>query len=115
MKTTLVNGVPEVSPEELHQNLQTVRIVDVRRPDEFNGDLAHIEGAELVTLGPQLLEFLEKGDRNQTIVFVCRSGGRSAQATMASLQMGYKTVYNMTGGMLEWNSRELPVKRDSAS
>ncbi|MFZ4404761.1 MAG: rhodanese-like domain-containing protein [Pseudobdellovibrionaceae bacterium] len=68
------DGIPEVQAEEILKSLGKVRIIDVRRPDEFNAELGHIQGAELMTLGPQLIQFLHDGDRNQEIVFVCRSG-----------------------------------------
>lgn len=111
LKTTVINGVPEVSPEELLQNVDKVKLIDVRTPAEFTGELAHIKGARLVTLGPDLLALLENGNRDETIVFVCRSGGRSAQATLVGLQMGYQSVYNMTGGMLNWNALNFPIER----
>lgn len=106
----LVDGVPEVSVEEVFANRERVSIVDVRRSDEFNGELGHIQGAQLVTLGPQLSDFLENGDREKQIVFICRSGGRSGTAAKESLQKGYKKVVSMTGGMLRWCEKKQPVE-----
>jgi len=63
----------------------------------------------LATLGPALMSYLQKEDRNKEIVFVCRSGGRSGQATELALQMGFNKVANMTGGMIAWNLATLPV------
>ena len=34
---------------------------------------------------------------------VCRSGGRSGKASTMLIHAGVKNVYNMTGGMVEWN------------
>lgn len=111
MHPQIVNGVPEVSCEDVYSKLGKVRLIDVRRPDEFNAELGHIQGAELVTLGPDFTSFLKKTDKNDEIVFVCRSGGRSGAATMESIQQGYKHTVNMTGGMLRWNERKQPVER----
>lgn len=113
----LVDGVPEVSPIEVNRHLDIVskgllKVVDVRRPEEFNNELGHIEGAILVTLGSELSQFLEAGDRYQEIVFVCRSGGRSGSATAESQRLGYKNTANMLGGMIQWNELKLPVFRD---
>jgi rhodanese-related sulfurtransferase len=115
-KFELVGGVPEVSCDEVFAHLALVktgqiRLIDVRRPEEFNNELGHVDGAELITLGPELSEFLEKQSRDQKIVFVCRSGVRSAGATTESQRMGYQFTFNMSGGMLEWNNRHLPVRR----
>lgn len=103
------DGVPEVTVQKVYENLGKVRLVDVRRPDEFNNELGHIQGAELVTLGPDLAKFLETQERSQEIVFVCRSGGRSGQATVESQKLGYKYTANMIGGMLMWNELRYPT------
>jgi rhodanese-related sulfurtransferase len=107
----LVNGVPEVTAQEFQPYVGKVRLIDVRGADEFHGELGHIPGAELVTLGPELQQFLESNDREQALVFVCRSGGRSGRATMYSHQIGYQNTYNLQGGMLRWNELNLPVER----
>lgn len=108
------NGdVPEIDPETIQKNLnQGFRLIDVRRPDEFNGELGHIAGAELVTLGPDLMQFLESANKDEEIVFVCRSGGRSAQATSLSRSFGFQRTMNMVGGMLRWKDLGFAADRD---
>ncbi len=108
------DGIPEVTAEDVQSRLGQIKsgqikLIDVRRPEEFNGEFSHIEGARLITLGPDLTQFLESGDRNQEIVFVCRSGGRSGAATAESIRLGYKLSMNMLGGMIRWTERKLPV------
>lgn len=105
------DGIPEISPEETLKNAQFCKVIDVRRPDEFNAELGHIEGAKLVTLGPDLLTEISALNPSESIIFVCRSGGRSGQATLAALQKGLKHAVNMSGGMLSWNEKGLPVSR----
>lgn len=112
----VVDGIPEVTCEDVLAHAEQVeakkiRLIDVRRPDEFNGEYGHIKGAELITLGPDLTHFLENGDRSQEIVFVCRSGGRSGTATAESIKLGYKFTINMAGGMIRWNERKQPVEK----
>jgi rhodanese-related sulfurtransferase len=106
------DGIPEVSVEKVRSSLGAVKLIDVRRPEEFNNELGHIEGAKLVTLGPELTNFLQQGDRSQEIVFVCRSGGRSGHATVESQALGYKWTSNMVGGMIRWNEAGFPVSRN---
>lgn len=112
----LVDGVPSITVEGLAKrsadvDAGRVRIVDVRRPDEYDGEYGHIERAELVTLGPDLTKWLENADPEQEIVFVCRSGARSGVATTESLAHGFHKTSNLIGGMIEWNRRGLPVTR----
>lgn len=113
----VVDGTPEITVEDLLGHLNEVknkkiRLIDVRGPDEYNNELGHIEGAQLITLGPDLTAFLEKGDRSEEIVFVCRSGGRSGTATAESIKLGYKYAINMAGGMISWNEKKQPVIRN---
>lgn len=112
----VVDGIPEVTCEAVlaraeHVEAKKVRLIDVRRPDEFNGEFGHIKGAELITLGPELTHFLEHGDRSEEIVFVCRSGARSGAATTESIKLGYKFTINMAGGMIRWTERKQPVEK----
>jgi sulfur dioxygenase len=112
----VVDGIPEVTTEDVyahaaHIESKKLRLIDVRRPDEFNGEFGHIKGAELVTLGPDLTSFLENGNRGEEIVFICRSGGRSGTATVESIKLGYTFTINMPGGMIRWNERKLPVEK----
>ena len=86
-----------------------VKLIDVRRPDEFGAELGHIDGAELITLGPDLVQYLNTENKDQEIVFVCRSGGRSGSATYESARMGFTKTMNLTGGMLAWNALKFPV------
>lgn len=100
--------VEDIEPSELRDKKTSVKIIDVRRPDEWTGELGHIAEASLMTLDtlPQRISEL---DKNETVVFVCRSGGRSAQATAFAKQNGFNSVYNMAGGMLAWNERNFEV------
>jgi len=104
-------GVPEIVCEDLRAAPSGVRIVDVRRPDEFTGELGHVEGAELSTLESSFGSDIAKWPRGETIVFVCRSGARSARATAYAQSLGFKDVYNLEGGMIAWNEKKLPTVR----
>lgn len=103
------DGIPEIDPEQLKVKIGTVTLVDVRRPEEFEGELSHIPGAKLITLGPELDNFLHQHDKSDEIVFICRSGARSGRATLQSRALGFFKSLNLHGGMLLWNERKYPV------
>lgn len=103
--------IVDLSPEEVLRRKSEFTIIDVRRPDEFHGDLGHIEGARLHCLQDHFKQSLQGLDRQKPYLFVCRSGGRSARAARIALVEGFEAVYNMQGGMLEWNSKRQPVSR----
>jgi sulfur dioxygenase len=113
------NENPVIQPPVIHpndvllnrKNKTLARLIDVRNPDEFTGELGHVAGSELITLGEPLTHFLKTGNPDQEIVFICRSGNRSGKATLEALALGYRHVRNMTGGMILWNELKLPVAR----
>ncbi len=108
-------GVPEITPENLADAMKSadwktsgVRLIDVRRPDEYNAEFGHINGAELITLGPDLQTAIDTGNTSEQIVFICRSGGRSGQAAEYALSKGFTKALNMRGGMMRWSELKLP-------
>lgn len=108
---TIVDDVPEITPEEFKAHSGKVTLIDVRRPDEFDGELSHIPGAKLITLGPDLDGFFHTHDKDDEIIFVCRSGARSGRATLQGRSLGFSKCVNLQGGMLLWNERKYPVER----
>lgn len=113
IKTYIRDGVPEIDVDEVLKHIKNLRLIDVRRPEEFNNELGHIGGAQLITLGPDLEEFIETvKNRGETIIFVCRSGNRSGTATLMAREYGLSQTFNMTGGMIRWNDFGYPVARD---
>ena len=74
-------GIWEVEPGWLAENTADVHVLDVREEVEFRGTLGHVEGAHLIPL-KSLTDNVDQLPSDQPIVVVCRSGARSAQATV---------------------------------
>ncbi len=102
-------GIWELQPDWLAENTARVQVIDVREPAEFDGALGHIAGAKLVPLG-SLTQKLSEIEKEKPVAMVCRSGARSAQATVLLRNAGYARVANLAGGMLRWRSQRLPVE-----
>jgi sulfur dioxygenase len=102
-------GIWEVQPNWLEEHAREVQIVDVREPDEFNGPLGHVPGAKLMPLGT-LNEKVSSLKKEKPVVTVCRSGARSAQATVILGKAGFDKVANLSGGMLRWRAQRFPVE-----
>src|SRR3954465_15558875 len=107
--TYTFGGIWEVQPHWLEEHLRDVQVLDVREPDEFNGPLGHVPEAKLVPLG-SLTQNLAALSKDRPIVAVCRSGARSAQATVLLGQAGFEKVANLSGGMLRWRSQRFSVE-----
>lgn len=105
LSNKLANKVQLINCKNLKEKLSEVLIVDVRGPEEFNGELGHISEAHQITLGEDVKIFLEGYSRDEEVVFVCRSGRRSEEAAIMGLSMGFTKVSSLEGGMLEWNKK----------
>jgi rhodanese-related sulfurtransferase len=105
--------ITNLSPTQALEKLSLFRIIDVRRPDEFNDQLGHIQNAKLCTINEtSFKQKLESLNKNQQYLFVCRSGGRSSRAARVAQTLGFPHIYNLDGGMLAWDKCYLPVARN---
>jgi sulfur dioxygenase len=102
-------GVLEVEPEWLGEHLAEVQVVDVREIGEWNGELGHIPEARHLPLG-ELRARVGELARDRPVVAVCRSGGRSAEASLILEQAGFARAANMSGGMIRWHALGLPTE-----
>ncbi|HWH46621.1 MAG TPA: MBL fold metallo-hydrolase [Burkholderiales bacterium] len=105
-------GIWEIQPESLEETADKVQIVDVRERAEYSGPLGHIRGALSIPLG-ELAGRIGELDLQRPVVAVCRSGARSAQATVILQQAGIKDAANLAGGMLRWRANGHPVQGGS--
>jgi sulfur dioxygenase len=88
-----------------------LRIIDVREPHEFNGELGHIEGAHNVPYA-EIAQAALDWRRDTPLLLVCRSGRRSRGAAQTLAARGYTRVHNLSGGMLDVQAGGHPVERD---
>lgn len=108
-------GVWEIQPAALEEcraggHSNDIQVIDVREPAEFTGGLGHIPGARLIPLA-SLAERCADIDKSRPVVTVCRSGARSAQATLTLQKSGFTQVANLAGGMLRWRAEALPFEQ----
>jgi sulfur dioxygenase len=96
-------GLWEIDPTWLEEHLESVQVLDVREPDEFEGPLGHLPGALLIPLGTLAARTGELA-ADKPVVTVCRAGGRSAQAAILLRRAGFDRVANLGGGMLRWRA-----------
>ncbi len=104
------SGIPEVAPEWVAAYAGLGRFIDVREPDEFIGELGHVPGSTLVPL-KTLPAVAVDWDRQEPLVLICRSGGRSGKAALELQSMGFGAVVSMRGGMTAWNRLGFTVQR----
>ena len=82
----------------LRENPNVV-LIDVREQYEY--DEGHIPGVTLIPLGT-IPNRLDEIPTDKEVIFLCRSGNRSNQATQFLQQQGFDNIHNMLGGMNAW-------------
>jgi rhodanese-related sulfurtransferase len=103
-------GLPyagELTPQEAYEALQqgAMALVDVRSKAELElvghvPNANHVEWAFYPGMVPNTefaAQLQAQVDKSQSIVFMCRTGGRSHSAAVLAQQLGYK-AYNMLEG-----------------
>jgi monothiol glutaredoxin len=97
--------VKEIAPRELKVLLDSRRIehfFDVRTDRERS--VAKI--AETKMLNDATMATIEALSKDTPLAFYCHTGGRSRGAAEHFLKLGFKNIYNLTGGIEAW-SREV--------
>jgi len=95
-------GIREIDAGGLKTMLGTgekVRLIDVRSSSEVAQGI--IEGSEFMPLHTLPLRMNEL-PKDETIVFYCRTGARSAQACMFLKQNTGVEAVNLRGGIVSW-------------
>lgn len=103
---SLIQEIDVTELAKLKEKNSSVRVIDIRQPAELNSGI--IPGAEALPMHTIPLR-LDELKRDETLIMVCRSGARSAQACMFLQQQGYENVFNLRGGMMAWASSGLEV------
>ena len=115
--------IDEVTPEQAQAMMADkgdLLILDVRESSEH--EQGHIKNALLVPRGileaaadpayPKHQEELAAA-RSRPLLVYCATGGRSAMAAATLKLMGYGEVYNLAGGITEWDKVGCPIVREA--
>lgn len=83
------------------------QLIDVRTPDEY--EKGHIEDAVNINWNDDAFaDQVALLDPEKPVFVYCLSGGRSGQAVAKLEESGFKRIYEMPGGMMEWRANNLP-------
>jgi len=95
-----------VAPSELNAMLAAKDFVFVNVHIPFEGDIARTDLSipyDQITESVNLAQL--PSDKDAKIVLYCRSGRMSEIAANALVALGYTNVWNLDGGMLEWEKQ----------
>lgn len=104
----------DISSERFYEMIKTGNqdyiIVDFRTENEYKS--GYIENSiNIDYYSEKLKDILNALDKGKTYLIYCRSGNRSGKVLPIMKSLGFKTVYNMSGGIIDWNSKEFPLKK----
>lgn len=107
----------KLSIDEFEVKLQQTpesQLVDVRTPEEFKKN--HVKGALNININSDEFEKqIAALDKTKPVMVYCLSGGRSAKAAEYMRKQGFKEVYEMEGGMMQWTARSKPFEAGEKS
>ena len=101
-----MTDVPELSPEQFRERWPELTrsdkavLLDVREPQGL--EIASLPGAQHIPMReiPHRLDELNQG---KPLVVMCHSGGRSRQVAGYLRAVGFREVFNLTGGIDAWS------------
>lgn len=101
----------DVSVEVFEEKLKTdVQLIDVRTAAEYAA--GHIAKSHNVDIGSEYWNSeMAKFDKSKPVLVYCKSGGRSADAVEKLVIAGFKTVYNLQGGIMKWQAEGKSVEQ----
>ena len=100
--------VKELKPEEAKLYIEnnpkgTYSLIDVRQPFEHSQE--KIEESVLIPLF-EIFKKTQQMNRTKPVLVYCRSGHRSSIACRILNAKGFETVFNISGGILEWKENK---------
>lgn len=99
-----------ISPDDLNSANKDILLIDVRTPQEFAS--GHLENAvNMNYFDSDFMAQFKTLDKNKTVYLYCKSGRRSANAAEKLEDMGFVKIYDLDGGILNWQAKGLTLSK----
>jgi thioredoxin 1 len=110
VKSQEANNVIKLNPKEFAaktDSLSNILILDVRTEEEYKN--GHLLNAKNLNIKETSFEKnIKELNKNKPVFVYCLSGGRSANAVKILKEEGFKEIYELEGGILNWRAAQLP-------
>jgi thioredoxin 1 len=101
----------KLNASEFSEKIKTIEnasLIDVRTSDEFKK--GHLPNAVNIDwYSNDFIDQLAALDKNAPVFIYCHSGSRSSSAASKMIKEGFTEVYELRGGISEWNSNGYSV------
>ncbi len=106
--------VKVITPQEVYDAVynddSTVQLVDVRTTEEYA--VSHLKDAQNICVtSDDFSEKVKTLDKSKPVYVYCKLGGRSADAAKILTEMGFKEVYDLEGGITNWEEEGMSTEK----
>lgn len=94
------------------KEMPSAPIIDVRTADEYSK--GHLQYSKNINWNSNdFQKSISTFDKSKPILVYCLSGGRSSSAANQMRADGFKEVYELSGGIMNWRAANLPETTDN--
>lgn len=100
----------DIAPADIADKVASgqINVLDVRTPEEVAQ--GKLEGAVVINIhDADFNEQVGSLDKQAPWLVYCKAGGRSARAMGIMVELGFKQVYNLDGGITAWSNAGLEI------
>lgn len=97
-----------ISSKDLNEKLGDIQLIDVRTPEEYAK--GHLKNAVNINFyDSTFASDMDKLDKSKQLYIYCGTGIRSSKASKQLGKMGFTKVYDLEGGINDWNKNKFEV------
>lgn len=107
----LAQSVKKLDPQNFDKKLKESKeaiLIDVRTPAEYaQGHLANAVSIDIYA--NDFKSRIGKLDKTKPVFVYCKAGSRSGSAVNIMEEMGFKEIYDLSGGIIGWQQANKPT------
>jgi len=104
-------SVKKLDPQNFDKKLKESKeaiLIDVRTPGEFaQGHLVNALSIDIYA--NDFKSRVAKLDKTKPVFVYCKAGSRSGSAVDIMEDMGFKEIYDLSGGIISWQEANKPI------
>jgi rhodanese-related sulfurtransferase len=106
-------SVKKLDPQNFEKKLKESKeaiLIDVRTPGEYAQ--GHLANATLIDINSDDFKSrVAKLNKSKPVFVYCKAGSRSGSAVDIMEDMGFKEIYDLSGGITAWQKANKPIEK----
>jgi rhodanese-related sulfurtransferase len=100
---------PQTFDKKLKESKEPI-LIDVRTSGEYSQ--GHLAKATLIDIySSDFKSRVSKLDKSKPVFVYCKAGSRSSSAAEVMSGLGFKEIYDLSGGILAWQQANKPIEK----